>query len=252
MVLKILLWSLITGVIGHQAFGFALLSSHDEARLPVSFSQPTIVFELTTQAPALRGQSLFLDGAYADRTGEDFWVALVEEAVARWNKVEGSFVDIRLDRNYDAAVDQTDRRYSIVVGNTARTSSAAARPVIEDGVIVDCDIVVNNTRPQAKSLAFTIMHEIGHCLGLGHNHADRNAVMSYARTNQDLSLGADDQAGLIYLYPSDQSNVSEEKLMGCGVIYGGVKGYFHIALLLLPIFLVVLVGKKDRSLRYRS
>ena len=84
---------------------FALLSSHDEARLPVSHSQPTIVFELTTQAPDLKGKSLFLNGAYANHNEEDFWVALVEEAVSRWNDVPGSYVDIRLDRNFDTVMD---------------------------------------------------------------------------------------------------------------------------------------------------
>ncbi|WP_141734996.1 matrixin family metalloprotease [Oligoflexus tunisiensis] len=216
---------------------FVLLSGPTEARMDVTEENPRIVFELSLNPPSIKEKDEFLDGAYADLSDEDFWLTLVQLAIRPWNDVADSYLEMDVAFSDYATLDKEDRIFSIVVGKTNLTTSAYAAPGIEGKTIVDCDIAVSERGATARSLAFTLMHEIGHCLGLGHNHSDYSAVMGYARTDRSLNLGLDDEAGLIYLYPL--STIGEpQELAGCGVISGSTPNSTTLALVLLtPICL---------------
>jgi len=216
---------------------FVLLSGPTEARLPVTEENPRIVFELSMDPPSIKAKDEFMDGAYADLSDQDFWLTLVQMAIQPWNDVADSYIEMDVAFSDQAAVDKEDRIFSIVVGKTNLTTSAYAAPTLEGRSIVDCDMAVSERGTTARSLAFTLMHEIGHCLGLGHNHSDYSAVMSYSRSDRSLNLGLDDEAGLIYLYP--QATVGKPKeLAGCGVISGATSaGNGLILFLFAPICL---------------
>lgn len=56
----------------------------------------------------------------------------------------------------------------------------------------------------SNDLKKTILHELGHCLGLGHSLFPK-AIMSYRLEENSFGLDIDDQAALVRLYPEDDS-----------------------------------------------
>jgi len=63
----------------------------------------------------------------------------------------------------------------------------------------------------------TLLHEMGHCLGLGHPQDTEQAIMSYnSRGYSQLSLGIDDKMGLTYLYPQNPEDGNETLTFGIG------------------------------------
>lgn len=219
--------------------GFVLLSGPEEARLPVSPSSPTIMFLLNPKHPEFDQKEDFLGGAYKDLDDDAFYETLVRETMDIWNRVEGSYV--RLDVTVDASAvkEGEDGIFSIVPGNLPPTAAAAAHPQFKHGSIYDCDIQIGQSKTSARDLAFTILHELGHCLGLGHNHSNYGAVMGYARKSRGLYLAADDKAGLIYLY-RDPTTPEPQEAIACGRIPGRGGSPWALLLIVLPLVVTVI------------
>ena len=231
MVLALLLIGLF---FAEPAPAFVLVSGPAKARLEVDPEQPKVTFMLSLDSPPITEKNSFKGGAYSDLSDEDFWLMLVKQAMEPWNSVADAYVELDVEFNASAAIDRDDLVHSIVVGATSLTSSAYAQPHIEARKIVDCDINVAKRSTSASSLAYTLMHELGHCLGFGHNHSDYSAVMGYSRTDRSLHLGLDDEAGLIFLYPVPTVAKAHE-LAACGTISGaGQASSTPYVLVLLP------------------
>lgn len=200
-----------------RAKAFVLLSGPAEARLNVSEAVPEVNFILSPNPPTIKDKDEFAGGQYQDLDDAAFWFVLVEEAMQKWNDVNGAFITLSVSFSDEARLDVEDGLHSIVASPTNYTSSAYAKPQVLGSVIEDCDIAVSERGSSAKSLAYTILHELGHCLGLGHNHSDYKAVMSYSREDRSLRLGLDDEAALIFLYP-EASVGSARELIHCGTL----------------------------------
>lgn len=68
-----------------------------------------------------------------------------------------------------------------------------------------CSIYVGITADQSYySISKTILHELGHCAGLGHTLIPE-AIMSYSLDKNQFGLDIDDQAAVSRLYPQDGS-----------------------------------------------
>lgn len=217
------------------AFGFVLVSGPEEARLEVSEEEPEVTFLLTLETPQIKNKQYFLNGRYVHYDDLDFWQALVQEAMDVWNRVPGSFIRLQLELSSQANLNSDDELHSIAISETNFTSAAFARPRFANGIIYDCDIAISSRSVDASSLAYTVLHELGHCLGLGHNHNDYSSVMGYARMDRNLSLGLDDMAGVVYLYPSQAIGDAKE-WVSCGRIgqYSqGQKAPWQVILILL-------------------
>jgi hypothetical protein len=221
--------------------GFVLLSGPREARLDVSPQDGVAEFIISDEIPSISGKSTFLDGKYADLDDEEFWRALIREAMAPWNDVSSSYITMQLSDDAGATKSPDDRVHSIVVEKVNLSSAAYATPKIDDDKIIDCDITISSKKTDAKSLAYTMMHELGHCLGLGHNHTNYDAVMGYARENDELRLGLDDKAGITFLYP-DPGLDSPSETLGCASLGKHAKSsnpMLLVLMMLLPLCTVL-------------
>lgn len=208
-------------LVAAPAPGFVLLSGPTEARLVATREDPTVTFHTTGLGPKVGELEQYRDGALADLPDEDTWRQLILDAMSLWNGVQGSY--LRLDLSDaprpDLQVDPEDQLHVITVGESETTTSAVAMPQIEGDLIVDCDIQVGDRTVDAQALVYTLAHELGHCLGLGHNHASYQSIMSYARTSYTLKLGADDVAGAVYLYPRSTEDAAVSHLpLACGTV----------------------------------
>lgn len=206
--------------------GFVLLGKQ-EAKLPVSVSDPSIEFfwSTTGNAPSLTEKEKYKNGAYAGMSDEELTPILIQEAMDQWNQIRGSYLRLVLQTTAsELSTQKDDKVNNIVVLKTNNASEAAhASPNVDRAtdIIIDCDITINDVKTTALSFLETVTHELGHCVGLGHPHSNYGAIMSYSRGGRSYRLSADDKAGTIFLYP-DPNYVSDEpnELIGCGTISG--------------------------------
>ena len=166
-------------------------------------------------------------------------------AFEQWNRVPGSYLHLGLISDENITSDSEDKIHSLVIkSESSLTTAAYAVPITRDGKIIDCDISITDQTTSAKSLAYTLIHEVGHCVGLGHAHSNYGAIMGYARQPVSLSLGADDMAGIIYLYMDPDYDGPIHEFLGCaavGIPKNGMGGFVLYLLLLFPLLILMLM-----------
>ncbi len=230
-----------------SARAFVLINGLHEARLDVSVEQPIVTFQWNGSAPSISSKDKFAGGIYAAMDDKDFFQALLFHAMGIWNNVRGSYIQLQIELDEQISLNSDDEVHAIVVeSDKSLTSAAMAMPNIDGDRVKDCDIKIIDRKIEAKLLAYTIAHELGHCLGLGHSHTSYQSLMGYSRTKYDLSLAVDDKAGLIYLYP-DPAYVEHgpKEVISCGSIAGrqtsasGAANGFGLLLILLPGFFYI-------------
>lgn len=82
----------------------------------------------------------------------------------------------------------------------------------------------------------TILHELGHCAGLGHTLIPQ-AIMSYRLEENSFALDIDDKAAVARLYPADGSKPHLPRGCAVGAVRGGDRwqGLWLLLLLVLPV-----------------
>lgn len=235
------------------ASGFVLIFQ-PEAGLPATLVAPNVNFVWDGKAPPFSDKETFRGGTFADQSDHDAMLKLLNEAMATWSNVPGSFIKLSVTEDAGvASANRTDHIYSIVLAPTHSASSAAyASPVAETltpghRVISDCDITVNTTKVTLAFMVYALTHETGHCLGFGHAHDNYRSIMGYSRTPGDAKLGADDKAGLIYLYDDPaygDGKVREAVAAKCGVLGEGVVGSHVWVLLVLGLPLLAILRRR--------
>jgi hypothetical protein len=211
-----------------QAF---VLLSKSPRRLGSSPEAPEVTFHWNGSTPGLKEKAKLFNGEFSDIDDADYLEKLIQLSMDQWNNVHGSYLRLVLVRDDAVSANSDDRIHSITVDDeVALTAGAFATPNWHvDGntsnTIEDCDIHLKKGSTEVTYLLATLVHELGHCVGLGHNHTNYKSIMGYSRSGESYKLGADDKAGVIWLYPDPAvDDGTPEELVGCGVVGASTKG----------------------------
>lgn len=245
----------------------AYLVSYDTAtgnavRLNVTEASPKAYFRISGAAPAFKNKEKFMNGEYADADDSNFFKAVVTEAMKKWNDVEDSFVELALEAAEGPGQNSDDKINNISIG--AGSWSDAGSALLTTGntnadsqYIVDCDITLDS-ETDVEKFSYTVLHELGHCLGLKHPHYSTKSVMSYSNLGKKFEPALDDKAGITVLYP-----VAFEKRKNLIPLCGNVVPQFKsgtgtglpstrlpaFLLILIPLQMMIARGLKSRKQR---
>ena len=141
---------------------------------------------------------------YAIDAGESDVVVygdLVDSSAEKWSEIDSSY--LRLER----AADDQKAQITIKLRNSIEGSdySSGFASFDESGkhgpIHCTTEILVGGSLGQT-AVAKTILHELGHCIGLGHSVIPE-AIMSYTLEKNVFNLDTDDEAAASRLYPVD-------------------------------------------------
>lgn len=207
---------------------------------PVDFGGDLIRWDIGIENP---------DVTYTVEADNDYdvanYFAFVDEASYLWSVVPTAYVNLRRAAQ-DEKANITIKFQNTISGASFSSGFAVFDEVDEEGKPVHCSIFIVAT-DFILSLQKTILHEIGHCMGLGHTLVPE-AIMSYSLDKNGYRLDTDDRAALTRLYPADGS---EPQLPpGCSTpfwLHQGKKIPFAIYLFLLLPLVIPLIQKQKKG-----
>ena len=212
---------------------FTFVGGYEKSTLPITRDNPTLEYVWDGKFPEIKNLDTFHGGDLANLPEETAMEHLINIALDSWSEVEGSFLEFKLlGIEEDQKADYKDNIFSITQSlEHGPLVLAAALPMVLRGKITDCDIMLGSKAIDARMLVSALIHELGHCAGLGHNHANYLSIMSYSNISSMInnnfhyeSLSLSDKAALIYLYPSDENAKMRNTITaGCSAI-----GDYHL------------------------
>ena len=204
-----------------------VLISNKKTKLPVDEASPKMVFIWNGKAPELEFDPAQNPPEYESLTPEQIMGKILSDAMGLWSDVPGSYLELSYETDPEVKINasetEPDEQFVIEVSDRHPFPELSAIipqvplaiPVLSDDqtVMRDCDIFIpildNGT--DIDRMGITLVHELGHCLGIGHPHASKKTPMSYAFLGQSFSslkLTADDKAAVAFLYPKKDYEVS--------------------------------------------
>lgn len=165
---------------------------------------------------------------------------LATQAAGIWSGVHSSFADYTEAKTGETAMVTIYYDSNIVGGETS--AGYAEFDSSDDQGPLHC--VIHIAAPLSidwESLGKTTLHEMGHCLGLGHSVV-AESIMSYRLDVNTFSLALDDEAAVSRLYPADGS--TPKKPAGCVIGITQSREFRFLLLLLSSPLAIVLLRRR--------
>lgn len=211
-----------TFLVGFRAFPF---------KWNVTAGDPTIWVRLCSGSPSIEKHDYPSGDPLAGQTPS--FQQVVQSVIDDINNVPTSYVRLALypaDPNNPGAALPGDSTFTLNRASertidvcfdgtspTAGLSAGHASARRQNGRYIGCEINARGeTAKNGKFLVGLLTHELGHCLGLGHNFESTKSVMSYFASEDIIRLQNDDRAGLTYHYPEDAAMAAEQSTLGLG------------------------------------
>jgi len=161
--------------------------------------------------------------------------SIVEQAADIWTEVASSY--FVYERTLDPNLAQTFVHLDNDQGGNSASSGYATFSFDDSGYPTSCEIHVAIS---LSGIDKTVLHELGHCVGLGHSLIGE-AIMSYDVEKNGFWLDVDDVAAISRIYPIDGS--SPKLPPGCSISAGSRAKTSLLILILLPLLVAMLRSK---------
>ena len=218
-------------------------------KLPAYSSNDTIYFYWDGVAPAVTGKADVFGGDYQFAPDSEMMFQILRQAVTRWNEVETSYLNMQVE--IDTDIVRIQLSLNAIVTSSLESESIAAyalpRYLGDDSDNADNHIihdVISPSRAEQFLLVIFIIRlfmKLTLC-GLGHPHSNYGALMGYSRLSRQPSLGADDIAGISYIYPAENLDVENFKVF-CSTVSGASP--YSFLLFMTPLFLSLFRKKEN-------
>lgn len=201
---------------------------------PVDFDGKILRWEIDRDAPVLHWEVVVDEDV--DR---DYFHQIASASTELWSTVEGSFLQLE-EASDEESAEITLKIQSTLTGDDFSAGYSVFDETGDEGPI-HCKMTILDD-PSAYGVSKTILHEFGHCLGLGHSLVPQ-AIMSYDLEVNRFALDIDDKAAMARLYPSDGSK--PQLPVGCSI-------GFHRQPLEIAVMVIILLLPLGLSLSANS
>lgn len=203
---------------------------------PVDFSGELVRWDIDINSPPITYEIIGPERYLSEYQG------YVELSFEMWNEVKTSYLTLTpKGDNEEAQI--TIKLTSSSTGDFSAGFSTFDEVDSKTGAPIHCKVEITvGSSVGYNSFSKTALHEIGHCIGLGHSLIPES-IMSYETDKNEFALDIDDIAAVSRLYPIDGS---KPKLPpGCAINQDiKHKKLSIIFFFFMPIILSILTYKK--------
>lgn len=247
-------FAILTWVAGALELGSSAAQAYP---VPVDFDGKVIRWDIGS-----REEPVYYETVNDSTLNAEVGESMVNASAALWSSVAGSA--LRLASIKDSPLSATSITVNFKSDFDGGNFAAAYAELDEtdaNGKPVHCSVnVAIRGNERLSDLEKTVLHELGHCLGLGHSLFPK-AIMSYRLSQNSFAIDVDDAAALRRLYPEDGEEFEIPPGCAIGVAraksrqYPGFKGIMDPTLALLPVLcplflrllIVMLTGRRQRG-----
>lgn len=184
---------------------------------PISRESPNVYYEVFS----------------ADSSLQTYLQDIADESAAIWSAVDGSILRLQ------PADEENVARISIYYDNSITGGATAAGysifDAVDEGVPKHCSIhIAVDSGVDAEGLSKTTLHELGHCVGLGHSLMPES-IMSYSLDRNSYALSVDDRAAMSRIYPENGGHARLAPGCSIGVLRDGPTHSWQLYMLFIGL-----------------